>query len=217
VLWFECTGLCHYVYPGAMHSRFEHSLGAYHVAGQAVEILDRYQVSCMSVCCHCVQTGFALCCCLLQALGFLLLQLERKWVWITALYIIYISIPELFCIRVMNWKLIALIWELSSLQVWRAASLLSDLIVYSLGQTSGFNMASPPCPTLMFQFSSYFGSQNMHHASYVSSEAISIANTWFFMIGLLCALASWFKVSYFSRGLSPISTKHRAYYPLCHC
>jgi HD superfamily phosphohydrolase len=31
------------VYPGAMHSRFEHSLGAYHVAGQAVEILDRYQ------------------------------------------------------------------------------------------------------------------------------------------------------------------------------
>jgi HD superfamily phosphohydrolase len=36
-------GLCHYVYPGAMHSRFEHSLGAYHVAGQAVEILDRYQ------------------------------------------------------------------------------------------------------------------------------------------------------------------------------
>jgi HD superfamily phosphohydrolase len=73
-------GLCHYVYPGAMHSRFEHSLGAYHVAGQAVEILDRYQVSCMSVCCHCVQTGFALCCCFLQALGFLLLQLERKWV-----------------------------------------------------------------------------------------------------------------------------------------
>jgi hypothetical protein len=70
VLWFEYTGLCHYVYPGAMHSRFEHSLGAYHVAGQAVEILDRYQVSCMSVCCHCVQTGFTLCCCLLQAFRF---------------------------------------------------------------------------------------------------------------------------------------------------
>jgi hypothetical protein len=37
------------------------------------------------------------------------------------------------------------------------------------------------------------------------------------MIGLLCALASWFKVLYFSRGLSPISTKHRAYYALCCC
>lgn len=154
---------------------------------------------------HCAIVFFKL-------LGFPLLQLERKWV-----YIIYVSIPELFCIRVMNWELIALIWELSSLQVWRSASLLSDLIVYSLGQTSGFNMASPTCPTSMFQFSSYFGSQNMHHASHVSSEAISIANTSFFTIGLLCSLASWFNVLYCSRGFSPISTKHRAYYALCCC
>jgi hypothetical protein len=104
-----------------MHSRFEHSLGAYHVAGQAVEILDRYQG---------------------HELG-----IDRS---------------DLRTVKLAGVK---------------SCSLLSDLIDYSLGQTSVFNMASPPCPTLMFQFSSYFGSQNMHHASYVSSEAISIANT----------------------------------------
>lgn len=36
-------GLCHYVYPGAMHSRFEHSLGVYHVAGEVMDYLKRSQ------------------------------------------------------------------------------------------------------------------------------------------------------------------------------
>lgn len=42
---FSHSGLCHYVYPGAMHSRFEHSLGVYHVAGEVMDYLKRYQVS----------------------------------------------------------------------------------------------------------------------------------------------------------------------------
>lgn len=173
-----------------MHSRFEHSLGAYHVAGQAVEILDRYQVSCMSICCHCVQTGFALCCCLLQAFRVSPIATGKKvGVHNSLVYRIYLNT------RTFLYQGHELGIDRSDLRTVKLAGvkscfLLSDLIVYSLGQTSGFNMASPPCPTLMFQFSSYFGSQNMHHASYVSSEAISIANTSFFMIGLLCALVS---------------------------
>ncbi|OVA09854.1 HD/PDEase domain [Macleaya cordata] len=38
-------GLAYMVYPGAVHSRFEHSLGVYWLAGQAVEKLQIYQGS----------------------------------------------------------------------------------------------------------------------------------------------------------------------------
>lgn len=34
------------VYPGAVHSRFEHSLGVYWLAGESVEKLKNYQVHC---------------------------------------------------------------------------------------------------------------------------------------------------------------------------
>lgn len=33
-------GLAYLVYPGATHSRFEHALGAYHLAGEALRLLD---------------------------------------------------------------------------------------------------------------------------------------------------------------------------------
>lgn len=33
-------GLAHYVYPGAMHTRFQHSLGAYFLTHQAIEVLQ---------------------------------------------------------------------------------------------------------------------------------------------------------------------------------
>ena len=33
-------GLAYLVYPGASHSRFEHALGAYHLAGEALRLLD---------------------------------------------------------------------------------------------------------------------------------------------------------------------------------
>lgn len=36
-------GFTHLVYPGAVHSRFEHSLGVYWIAGQSVEKLNSYQ------------------------------------------------------------------------------------------------------------------------------------------------------------------------------
>ncbi|MCX7862838.1 MAG: HD domain-containing protein [Bacteroidales bacterium] len=32
-------GVAYYVYPGAVHSRFQHSLGAYHLTQQAIEVL----------------------------------------------------------------------------------------------------------------------------------------------------------------------------------
>lgn len=32
------------VYPGAVHSRFEHSLGVYWLAGEAVDTIKTYQV-----------------------------------------------------------------------------------------------------------------------------------------------------------------------------
>ncbi|KAL4574087.1 hypothetical protein LXL04_020910 [Taraxacum kok-saghyz] len=40
---FISTGLSHMVYPGAVHSRFEHSLGVYWLAGNAVEKLKAHQ------------------------------------------------------------------------------------------------------------------------------------------------------------------------------
>lgn len=33
-------GLAYLVYPGATHSRFEHAVGAYHLAGVAMRLLD---------------------------------------------------------------------------------------------------------------------------------------------------------------------------------
>ena len=44
IKWFYVLGLAHMVYPGAMHSRFEHSLGVYWLAGESVEKLKSYQV-----------------------------------------------------------------------------------------------------------------------------------------------------------------------------
>lgn len=38
-------GLCYLVYPGAMHSRFEHSLGVYWLSSKAIECLQQYQRS----------------------------------------------------------------------------------------------------------------------------------------------------------------------------
>ncbi|XP_021727013.1 deoxynucleoside triphosphate triphosphohydrolase SAMHD1 homolog isoform X2 [Chenopodium quinoa] len=38
-------GVTNLVFPGAVHSRFEHSLGVYHLAGEAVNELKRYQGS----------------------------------------------------------------------------------------------------------------------------------------------------------------------------
>jgi uncharacterized protein len=38
------TGLAHYVYPGALHTRFHHALGALHLMQQAVETLRYKQV-----------------------------------------------------------------------------------------------------------------------------------------------------------------------------
>ncbi|KAE8665676.1 HD domain-containing metal-dependent phosphohydrolase family protein isoform 4 [Hibiscus syriacus] len=38
-------GLVHMVYPGAVHSRFEHSLGVYWLAGEAIQKLKTYQGS----------------------------------------------------------------------------------------------------------------------------------------------------------------------------
>ena len=33
-------GLAHLVYPGATHTRFEHALGAYHLARRALSLLE---------------------------------------------------------------------------------------------------------------------------------------------------------------------------------
>jgi len=41
---FYVSGFTNMVYPGAVHSRFEHSLGVYWLAGQCVEKLHTYQV-----------------------------------------------------------------------------------------------------------------------------------------------------------------------------
>ena len=36
-------GLAHLVYPGATHTRFEHALGAYHLARRALALLEERQ------------------------------------------------------------------------------------------------------------------------------------------------------------------------------
>ena len=33
------------VYPGAVHTRFEHSLGVYWLAGKAMDVIKKYQVN----------------------------------------------------------------------------------------------------------------------------------------------------------------------------
>lgn len=46
-LWF--SGLTYLVYPGAVHTRFEHSLGVYSLAGKAINNLKTYQVCVASI------------------------------------------------------------------------------------------------------------------------------------------------------------------------
>eukprot|EP00262_Sarcandra_glabra_P006375 TRINITY_DN1861_c0_g1_i1.p1 TRINITY_DN1861_c0_g1~~TRINITY_DN1861_c0_g1_i1.p1 ORF type:complete len:460 (-),score=48.66 TRINITY_DN1861_c0_g1_i1:361-1629(-) len=49
-------GLAHLVYPGAVHSRFEHSLGVYWLAGEAVHKLQAFQGSELDIDCFDIQT-----------------------------------------------------------------------------------------------------------------------------------------------------------------
>lgn len=44
-------GLTNMVYPGAVHSRFEHSLGVYWLAGEAISKIKTYQVGICPVDC----------------------------------------------------------------------------------------------------------------------------------------------------------------------
>lgn len=37
------VGMTSYVYPGGTHSRFEHSLGVYHLAGKMLEVIRNNQ------------------------------------------------------------------------------------------------------------------------------------------------------------------------------
>ena len=39
------AGLCAFVFPGAVHTRFEHSVGVYAIAGEVMKQLAVYQVS----------------------------------------------------------------------------------------------------------------------------------------------------------------------------
>ena len=41
---FYISGLTNMVYPGAVHSRFEHSLGVHWLAGVSIEKIAKYQV-----------------------------------------------------------------------------------------------------------------------------------------------------------------------------
>ncbi|KAH7682727.1 HD-domain/PDEase-like protein [Dioscorea alata] len=49
-------GLTYMVYPGAVHTRFEHSLGVYWLAGEAVRCLQTYQGSELDIDYHDIQT-----------------------------------------------------------------------------------------------------------------------------------------------------------------
>lgn len=49
-------GVSNLVYPGAVHSRFEHSLGVYWLASEAINRLKAYQVISMS-CLYIVYLG----------------------------------------------------------------------------------------------------------------------------------------------------------------
>ena len=44
ILFYLFPGLTDMVYPGAVHSRFEHSLGVHFLAGEAIEKIAKYQV-----------------------------------------------------------------------------------------------------------------------------------------------------------------------------
>jgi len=48
--WIKQLGLASLVYPGANHTRFEHSLGAYHLAGLLADHLGLEEVDRMTVC-----------------------------------------------------------------------------------------------------------------------------------------------------------------------
>ena len=36
-------GCCYYVFPGASHNRFEHSIGVYHLANKYIDILNKHE------------------------------------------------------------------------------------------------------------------------------------------------------------------------------
>lgn len=49
-VFIDISGVTHMVYPGAVHSRFEHSLGVYWLAGTAINMIKNLQVG-MTVLC----------------------------------------------------------------------------------------------------------------------------------------------------------------------
>lgn len=49
-MFWNVSGVTNSVFPGAVHSRFEHSLGVYWLAGEAVQGLKNYQVWSCTLC-----------------------------------------------------------------------------------------------------------------------------------------------------------------------
>lgn len=43
-VFIDISGVTHMVYPGAVHSRFEHSLGVYWLAGATIHLIKNWQV-----------------------------------------------------------------------------------------------------------------------------------------------------------------------------